>query len=166
MRLGWQALPWLIALEACSPVRNYQEAARSLRFTLERVQPRLKLAFPLDRSTLAFQITLAVDNPSTVPFHVRGFEGELGLEAPNGAHPIGHVGLLKALDLPPGGRADLTVEVSFACRDIREQWDALQGALGPEALGAWNLEGSLKLDAYGLSWQMPVKTRHTFGGAP
>ena len=138
-------------------MRNYQDAARDLRFSLSRVQPRVQLAF---------QITLAVENPSRVPFHVRGFEGDLSLESPDGTHPMGHVTLVQAMDLAPGALADLTVEVSFSCQDLQAQWSSLQAALRPEAFGAWTLEGLLKVDAYGLSWPLPVKTRQAFGGAP
>ena len=45
MRPGWIALPLLIAVPACSPVRGYQDAARSLRFSLDRIEPSLQLAF-------------------------------------------------------------------------------------------------------------------------
>lgn len=173
MRLGWLALPLIIAVEACAPVRNYQEAARSLRFTLDRVEPRLQLAFPLERSRLALQITVTVENPSSVPFHLQGFEGEVRLESagpsaqPSGRVaplPLGHVALLRALDLPPGGRADLAVEVSFFYQDLRDQWEPLQAALRPGASGTWSLQGTLSLDAYGVPWRLPVTTRRSFGG--
>ena len=166
MRLGWLALPLVMAVEACAPVRTYQEAARSLRFTLDRVEPRLQLAFPLDQSRLALQITLGVENPSTTPFHLQGFLGDLSLEATGGLLLLGHVELQNPMDLPPGGRAELTVAVSYLYRDLRAQWGPLQEALRKGAAGAWSLQGDLKLSAYGVSWQVPVKTRRTFGGAP
>jgi hypothetical protein len=166
MRLGWVALPLLIAVPACSPVRNYQEAARSLRFSLDRVEPRLELAFPLDRSRIHFDVTLGADNPSTVPFHLDRFEGSLRLEADGAVQPVGQIRLARALDLPAGGRAQLEVALSFGYRDLVQAWPALQAALNGQRPGAWELEGSLRGQVYGFPVQVPVHTRRTFGAAP
>lgn len=169
MRRGWLALPVLVALAAgpaCSPLPKVQAAARSLRFTVDRVEPRLQLAFPLDRTRLAIQITFTVDNPSDVAFHIKGFEGDLHLEAPSETFALGHVVLVNPLDLAPQGRATLTMAVSFAYQDLQAHWPAIQAALVPGAAGAWSLEGRLQIQAYGLSWALPVKTRQVLGGQP
>ena len=166
MRLGWVALPLLIAVEACSPVRKYQEAARSLRFSLDRVEPSFQLGFPLERSRLSFHLILGVDNPSTVPFHLRGFLGDLRMESLGSSAQVGHLELEKAVDLPAGGHAELAVEASFVYQNLKAQWGPLQSALRAESQGAWALEGELKLEAYGFPWQLPVKTRRPFGTAP
>ena len=165
MRPGWSALPVLLALAAgpaCSPVPRLQAAARSLRFTVDRVEPSLQLAFPLERTRLAIQITVTVDNPSEVAFHLKGFEGDLHLEVPSETFPLGHVALVKPLDLAPQGHATLTMAVSFAYRDLQDHWPAIQAALVPGAAGAWSLEGKLQLQAYGVNWALPVKTRQSF----
>jgi hypothetical protein len=166
MRLGWIALPLLIAAPACSPVRNYQEAARSLRFSLDRVEPRLELAFPLERSQVAFDVTLGVDNPSTVPFHLTRFEGSLRLEADGAVQPVGQIRLARALDLPAGGRAQLEVALSFGYQDLAKAWPALQAALNGGRPGAWELEGALAGEVYGFAVQVPVHTRRSFGAEP
>ena len=169
MRPGWRALPVLMALAAgpaCSPIPKVQAAARSLRFTVDRVEPRLQLAFPLDRTRLAIQITFTVDNPSDVAFHLKGFEGDLHLEVPSETFPLGHVALVKPLDLAPQGRATLTMAVAFAYQDLQDHWPAIQAVLIPGAAGAWSLAGQLQIQAYGLSWSLPVKTRQVIGGQP
>jgi len=166
MRLGWVALPLLIAAPACSPVRNYQEAARSLRFSLDRVEPRLELALPLDRSRVAFDVTLGVANPSTVPFHLLSFEGSLRLEAEGAALPVGQIRLARALDLPAGGQAQLEVALSFGYQDLAKAWPALQAALNGGRPGAWELEGSLAGEVYGFPVRVPVRTRRAFGPEP
>ena len=166
MHLGWLALPGVLAMVACAPVRTYQKAAQSLRFSLDRVQPGLELAFPLDRSRLSFQITLGVENPSKVPFHLQSFQGELRLASGDATPPVGQVTLVRPVELPAAGRTELTVEIAFRYQDLRDQWPALAATLGPDAAGAWSLDGQLKLEAYGIAWQVPVKTRRTFGGAP
>jgi hypothetical protein len=130
------------------------------------VEPSLQLALPLDRSRLFFLISVGVDNPSTTPFHLKAFSGDLRLETDGGPQPVGHLELVRALELPAGGRAELVLEVSFVYKDLRDQWAPLQAALRPGASGAWSLEGELNLDAYGFSWQLPVRTRRTFGSPP
>jgi hypothetical protein len=166
MRLGWVALPALVALAACSPARTYREAAQSLRFTLERVDPALHLAFPLDRSRVGFDLTLRVDNPSDVAFHLRGFEGAFRLGTGGEFRPLGQVALGRPLDLPPRGQADLAVSLSFTYQDLADRWPALLAALRGEQPGTWELAGTLQGVAYGVPIQVPVRTRRPFGAAP
>jgi len=165
MRLGWMALPMLVAATACNPVKEYQDAARSLRFTLERVQPSLELAFPLNRSRVAFNVILGVDNPSTVPFRVFGFEGTLRMETTGKLQPLGQVGMGQPLDLPAGGRAELPVVLSFTYQDLADRWPELQAVLHGEAAGSWELKGVLHAEVHGLPLQLPVRTRRSFGTA-
>ena len=166
MRPGWMALPLLIAVTACSPVRKYQEAAQSLRFTLDRVEPTLELAFPLDQSRITFNVTIGVENPSTVPFHLRDFEGAFRLEMGGELQPLGQVKLSRALDLPAGGKAQLTVALALGYRELADRWPEIQAALHGEASGAWELDGTLGGTVYGFPVQVPVRTRQTFGAAP
>ena len=165
MRLGWMALPLLVATTACHPVKDYQEAARSLRFTLERVQPNLELTFPLTRSRVTFNLILAVDNPSPVSFHVYGFEGALRMETTGKLQSVGQVGMGQPLDLPAGGRAELPVVLSFTYQDLADRWPELQAVLHGEAAGSWELKGVLHAEVHGLPLQLPVRTRRSFGTA-
>lgn len=166
MRLGWVALPALVALAACSPARTYREAAESLTFTLERVDPALHLAFPLDRSRVGFDLTLRVDNPSDVAFHLRGFEGAFRLETDGGFQPLGQVSLVRPLDLPAKGQADLAVSLTFTYQDLADRWPTLLAALRGERPGTWELAGTLQGTAYGIPVKVPVRTRRPFGAAP
>lgn len=165
MRKARLAFPILVLATACSPVRDYREAARSLRFHLDRVEPGVHLAFPLDRSRMAFRVVVGVDNPSTVPFHVLAFTGDLRLETRGADHAIGRLDLSRPLDLPPGGSGRMEVEVSFSYGDLRDNWVAIQAA-AQGGSGVWRLEGSLKAETYGFPIQFPVKSSRSFGGAP
>jgi hypothetical protein len=166
MRLGWAALPLLAAVTACSPARKYQEAARSLRFTLEQVEPDLQLAFPLVRSRIGFNLTVGVQNPSTVAFHLRTFEGTFRLELGYQHHTLGQVTLLSPLDLPAGGEAKLKVNLAFSYRDLAGLWPDLEATLDRNRPGAWELDGTLRGEVYGFPVTVPVRTRRTFGAAP
>jgi hypothetical protein len=166
MRAGWVAMALLMAFPACSPVRRYQEAARSLTFSLDRVEPRVQLAFPLERSRISFDLTVGVTNPSTVAFHIQRFQGAFRLDAGDGPRLLGQVQLMKPLDLPAGGQAGLRVALAFTYQDLADRWPLLQSVLHGERNGAWELEGTLGGTAYGVPLQLPVKTRRTFGTAP
>jgi hypothetical protein len=145
-------------------VKDYQEAAQHLRFTLERVEPSIHVSLPVDRSRIAFRVILRVENPSSVPFHVRSFEGGLKLELRNGPiRPLGAVELSSPLELPAGGSARMETEVSFAYQELRENWAAIQ-SVASGGSGAWHLEGFLCLEAFRIPIKLPVKSRNTFGG--
>jgi len=162
MRKGWLALPILVCATACSPLKEYQEAARSLRFHLDRVEPSLHLTLPVDRSRMAFKVLLGVDNPSTVPFHVVAFSGDLKLDARGSTGSIGRIELAKAVDLPAGGRAQLETELSFSYQELRDNWVALN-AIGKGGAGTGHLEGTLKAQAFGFPIQLPVHTSRAVG---
>jgi len=166
MRLAWVAVPLLMAAPACDSVRTYQEAARSLRFTLDRVEPRLQVAFPLDRSRITFDLILGVDNPSTVPFHVQSFQGDLRLESGGALHPVGRLELVRELELPARGHAQLAVQLALTYQDLKDHWGPLQDALHGKVPGAWKLEGALRAQAYGLPVKLPVTARSDFGVRP
>ncbi|HLO68017.1 MAG TPA: LEA type 2 family protein [Holophaga sp.] len=160
---AWRAVPVLVAMAACSPIREYEAAARSLRFRLARVEPQLRMALPLDRSRIAFKVVLEVENPSPVPFHVLGFAGDLALTFRDARRPLGRLELARPLDLPAGGMARMETELSFTYQELRENWTAIQ-AVASGAPGAWHLEGRLKAEAFGLPIQLPVRTTREFGG--
>ncbi|MGA2082652.1 MAG: LEA type 2 family protein [Holophaga sp.] len=160
------ALPLLVSVPACSPVRSYQEAARSLRFTLDRVDPTVQLAFPLDQSRIGFDLTVGVENPSTVPFNIRGFEGAFSLDTDGTPRPLGQVSLPRPLDLPAQGRARLEVALTFSYRDLAERWPVLEEVLHGERPGAWELTGTLRTEVHGIPVRLPVRIRRAIGAGP
>lgn len=164
MRLGRLAVPILLLAPACTQVREYQEAARSLSFRLERVEPQVRLALPLDRSGITFRIVVAVENPSKVAFHVAGFAGDLLLEAGGSPFTLGHVDLARPLDLAPASTGRMEAEVTFTYGDLRDHWARIE-AVTRGASGAWSLQGTLKAEAYGVPLSLPVRTRRAFGGS-
>ena len=63
---------------ALNPAIRYQEAARQLRFSLDRVEPKLELAFPLEESRLRLRLEVGVDNPTGQALRTREVSGEIG----------------------------------------------------------------------------------------
>jgi len=162
---AWRALPILACAIACSPIKDYTEAARALTFQLQRVEPRLHMALPLERSQVGFRVTLGVTNPSPVPFHVLGFTGQLRLEAGGAQRPIGRIELAQPLELPAGGQGRLEADLAFTYQDLKDNWPALVAAMCG-APGRWHLEGTLRATAYGFPVQLPVRTSRGQGDAP
>jgi LEA14-like dessication related protein len=165
MRPARLAFPILVVAAACSPVQTYRDAARTLSFHLDRVEPSVHLALPLDRSRMAFRVIVGVDNPSKVPFHLSGFTGDLKLETRGAVRSIGRMELARPLELPASGSASMEVEVSFTYGDLRDNWVPIQAA-AQGGSGVWHLEGTLKAEAHGIPLQFPVKSNRAFGGAP
>jgi len=160
---SWRAVPVLAVLAACSPVQEYQEAARSLRFRLVRLEPELRMALPLDRSRIAFRIVLEVENPSRVPFHVLGFGGDLALTWRGERRGLGRLELARPLDLPAGGTARMETELSFTYQELRDNWTAIQ-AVASGSAAEWHIEGQLRAEAFGFPIRVPVRTTRASGG--
>jgi LEA14-like dessication related protein len=165
MRRIWLAAPALFLLTGCAqfnPALMYQEAARQLRFSLDRVEPSIQLAFPLEDSRVGIRLRIAVDNPSQVHFRARGLSGQLKLEEGTAVHSIGQVAFSQGIDLPPGARSQMPVDLSFSYRDLKQAWGPL-GSVIRGHQGTWNLEGQLQLEAFGIPFTLPLRASKSTG---
>ena len=115
MRRFWvlPAVALLMGCEALSPALKYEAAARQLRFSLDRVEPRIELAFPLEQSRLRLRLEVGVDNPTEQRLRTRRVAGNLRLNAQGGDHALGAVGFPEGADLAPEGRSVLKVDVAL-----------------------------------------------------
>lgn len=165
MRGRWLAVPALLLLSGCAelnPALLYQNAARQLRFSLDRVEPSLQLAFPLEESRVGFRVVVGVDNPSQVRFRARSLGGKLALEDGTQTHAIGQVSFTQGVDLAPGSRSQMPVDLSFTYRELKQAWGPLGAAIRGRK-GTWHVEGQLQLEAYGLPFTLPIRTSKTTG---
>jgi len=165
MRRVWLAAPALFLLTGCAelnPARMYQEAARQLRFSLDRVEPSLQLAFPLENSRVAFRLTVGVDNPTQVRFHARSLGGRLSLEEGANTHAIGQVAFSRGLELPPGARSQVPVDLSFGYRELKQAWGPLAATLHGQK-GTWRLDGEAQIDAFGVPFTLPIRASKVSG---
>lgn len=163
MRKVWLAVPALFAISGCAGlVRNYQAAARQLRFDLERVEPSLQLSFPLEESRVGFRLIVGVDNPTQVHFRARGFTGRLALDGGTETHTIGQVTFSQGLELPPGSHSQIPVDLTFNYRELKQAWSPLTSTLRGQK-GTWRLEGQLQLEAFGIPFTVPIRPSKTTG---
>ena len=165
MRRAW-ILPLLVPLVGCqslNPALRYQEAARQLRFTLYRVDAKLDLAFPLERSHLRILIDMGVDNPSDQRLQTRRVSGDLHLKAQGGDFALGTVSFPEGADIAPGVRSTLRVEVALGYRELLAAWGPLSGAVQRHEPATWTLAGEARFAVLGIEFGVPFHTQKESG---
>lgn len=165
MRRLW-ALPVLllaVGCEAINPTLRYEEAARQLRFTLDRVDPQVELAFPLEQSRLRLRLEVGVDNPSDQRLRTRRVAGDLRLNAQGADHALGSVSFPEGADIAPKGRSILKVEVALGYADVKSAWGPLSGAVLRHEPATWNLSGEARFEVLGIEFGVPFRTRKDSG---
>lgn len=165
-RMKWLAVPALTLLGGCNlldPRVAYREAAQKLNVTLDRVEPKLDLAFPLDRSRLRLKLTLGVDNPSDLRLAARSLGGDIRLERNGRVFNIGRLSFEHGVDLPAHSRVPVIAEISIAYGDLKDALPALQGVVIENQSGVWTLDGTMQVDVLGIPFTAPLRTRKHVG---
>jgi LEA14-like dessication related protein len=166
MRQTWLAVPSLLLLCGCDmidPVAAYRAAAQKLRITLDRVEPNLDLAFPLEQSRLRLRLTLGVENPSDLRLRTRSIGGRVSLDANGTSRSIGAVDAPKGIDLPAGGRAPVVVDLSIAYADLKEAYGPLRSVVLDGRAATWRLDGQMTLDVMGVAVSVPIRSSKHVG---
>jgi len=165
MRRLWvlPALVLLVACDALNPALRYQEAARRLRFTLDRVDARIDLAFPPERSRLRILIDVDVDNPSDQRLRTRRVVGDLHLMTQGTDYALGVVSFPEGADIAPASRSVLKVEVALGYNDLRTAWGPLSGAVMRHEPATWSLAGEARFDVLGVEFGVPFHTQKESG---
>jgi len=152
------ALLVLVGCEALSPALKYEQAARQLRFTLDRVEPKIELAFPLERSRLRLRLEVGVDNPSDQRLRTRRVSGDLKLNAKGADHALGSVSFPEGADILPKGRSVLKVDVTLGYSDLKTAWGPLSGAVLRHEPATWSLAGEARFEVLGIEFGVPFRT--------
>ena len=162
----WLVLPALLVLVGCNalnPALRYEEAARQLRFRLDRVEPRVELAFPVEQSRLRMRLEVGVDNPSDQRLRSRRVSGELRLQSQHEDHAIGQVSFPEGADLAPKGRTTLRVDVAFGYADLKSAWGPLSRAVLRQEPATWTLAGEGRFEILGIEFGVPFRTAKESG---
>lgn len=165
MRWGWMAIPALLATTGCAelnPARIYQDAARQLRFSLDRVEPSLQLAFPLEDSRIGIRLVVGVENPTSVRFKVTGLAARIYLDEPAQSHSIGQVAFSRGIELVPNGRSQMPVDLGFTYRELNQGWGPINAAIRSKK-GTWRVEGNLQAEAFGFPITLPIRIVRVVG---
>lgn len=161
--LALSALVFLVGCEALNPALRYEEAARQLRFSLDRVEPQVELAFPLEQSRLRLRLEVGVDNPSDQRLRTRRVSGDLRLSAQGADHALGSVSFPEGADLVPRGRSTLKVDVTLGYGDLKTAWGPLSGAVLRREPATWGLNGEARFEVLGIEFGVPFRTRKDSG---
>lgn len=155
--LGILALLACVGCQSLDLAASYREAARNLKFHLDRVEPRLELAFPLERSRLRLRLHLGIENDSSLRLAARSLGGNLSMTVGDRTHALGLVGFPAGFDLAASHRSEAVAEIAFDYDAIKAAWGPLSEVLQHHAAATWHLEGEARLDVMGLPLTIPLR---------
>jgi hypothetical protein len=153
----------LTGCAALNPAVVLAEAAKQLRFSLDRVEPRLELAFPLEDSRLVLKMDLGVDNPTDYRLRTRRVGGALRLLQGGGDHAIGTVAFPQGMDLPSKQRSTLVTEVGLSYADVKAAWGPIKDAVVKREPATWKLGGEARFEALGIEFGVPFNASKNTG---
>ena len=146
-----------------NPALKYEEAARQLRFSLDRVEPHLELAFPLEESRLRLRLEVGVDNPTAQALRTREVSGDLRLRVQGAEHAIGTASFPEGAAIPAHNHSTLKVDLVFRHRDLKAAWSPLSHALLRHEPATWTLAGEARFEVLGITFGVPFRTRRETG---
>jgi len=144
------------------PVAAYRAAAQQLHFSLERVEPKVELAFPLDQSRIRFRFEMGVRNDSNLRLHARGLNCKLSLNSADQISAIGDIGLPGGFDVAAQGKATVPLDLALTYRDLQAVWRPIMDVVQHHKPAIWKLDGTANLEALGIGFDVPIhSTKHT-----
>jgi Late embryogenesis abundant protein len=146
-----------------NPALRYEEAARQLRFSLDRVEPKLELAFPLEQSRLRLRLDVGVDNPTDQRLRTRKVSGDLRLKLRDEEHALGTVAFPEGADIAAKGRTTLKVDVVFSQKDLQAAWSPLSRAVLRHDPATWTIAGEARFEILGIEFGVPFRARRESG---
>ena len=158
---GLALLP--LGCSTLNPALRYEEAARQLRFSLDRVEPKLELAFPLEQSRLRLRLDVGVENPTDQRLRTRKVSGDLRLKVRDEEHAIGTVSFPEGADIAAKGRSTLKVEVLFSQKDLQAAWSPLSRAVLRHDPATWTIAGEARFEVLGIEFGVPFRARRESG---
>ena len=164
MRLRWLAVPALVLLAGCTPVNTCKQAAKQLKFSLDRVEPTVHLAYPIEQSRVVLHLTVGTANPPQVRFKARSIKGHVVLESDGVVHDVGDLSTVQAIDLKPSARTPVAMDLAFTYGDLQKAWHALRMVSQGARPGTWKLDGEVGLDVLGVPVTTPLHVQKRASG--
>lgn len=155
------AVASLLMLTGCAaldPTAALRAAARELHFSLDKVSPRVELAFPLDQSRLVLDLDLGVQNDSGQRLRTRAVGGTLNLATAGANHGLGMVAFPEGMDIAAQSRSNLHAQVGLSYGQVREAWSAIRSSVVDHQPATWSLDGTAHVDVLGFDVAVPFKT--------
>ena len=161
------AVASLLALTVCAgfdPTAALRAAAKDLKFSLDKVSPRMELAYPLDQSRLVLDMDLGVQNGSKERLRTRAVGGSLNLATGGASHGLGVVAFPEGMDIAANGRSVLHAQVGLSYAQVKQAWGPIKAAALEHQAATWSLDGTAHLDVLGFDVAVPFKTSKGTGG--
>lgn len=156
------SLPLMCGCGMVDPVEAYRAAAKQLHFSLERVEPKVEMAFPMDQSRIRFRFIVGVRNDSDLRLRARGLSCKLSLNSGDQISTIGDVGLPMGFDVAAKNRASIPLELALTYRDLQAVWRPIVDVVQQHKSAIWKLDGTANLEALGIGFDVPIhSTKHT-----
>ncbi len=152
-----------LGCDALNPALRYEAAARQLRFTLDRVEPRVELAFPLEQSRLRVQVDIGVDNPSDQRLRTRRVGGTLQAATQGRNLSLGTLAFPEGVEIAPRGRSTLHLEVSLRYAEVKAAWAPLSAVVFRQERATWRLEGQARFEVLGIEFGVPLRVSRESG---
>lgn len=155
------AVASLLTLTGCAaldPTVALRAAAKELSFSLDKVSPRLELAFPLDQSRLVLDLDLGVQNNSGQRLRTRTVGGALNLATAGTSHGLGTVAFPEGMDIEARKRSNLHAQVGLSYGQVKEAWGAIRSSVVDHQPATWSLDGTAHVDVLGFDVAVPFKT--------
>jgi len=166
--LFFSALTLMLALTGCmkpSPERLIAEVddiINQLSFQIEKLEPKLRVELPIDRSGLDVIIHLGIETPTDKPINAKSFFGKLEIEQGGESNILGDVKFSGGVSVPARSSGTVPITLQFKYDDIRNAWKPLANvALGHVAV--WKLSGGLELTSGKNTYTVPVNLSTTTG---
>jgi len=160
--LSLASLLFMCGCGIVDPMAAYRAAAQQLHFSLERVEPKVELAFPLEQSRIRFRFMMGVRNDSDLRLHARGLNCKLSLNSADQLSTIGDIGLPGGFDVAAKGNATVPLELALTYRDLQAVWRPVMDVVQQHKPATWKLDGTANLEALGIGFDVPIhSTKHS-----
>jgi LEA14-like dessication related protein len=139
------------------------EIAKMFNFQMDRVEPRLNIALPLENSSIDFTIYLKVENTTGNPLTAMTFSGALELEQGGTSHYLGGISINNTISLPAKGTAFFPITLSLGYNAVRSAWGPLTSATTSNKASVWRLSGSMGIRINKVTVSVPVNLSKATG---
>jgi hypothetical protein len=160
----------LIALTGCTPPSasdllslTVGDISKMLDVKLDRLEPKINIAIPLDRSSFDVTIYLKVENSTNNLLTAMSFVGGLELEQGGTSHYIGGISINDTISLPSKGTALFPITLNLGFNAVRNAWIPLQSAVGSNQASVWRINGSMGVRVNKVTVSVPVNLTWPMG---
>ena len=162
--LALSALVLLVGCDAINPALQYQEAARQLQFSLDRVEPQIELAYPPGAVAPAPAPGRGRGQPhGPAPAHPARARGSAPDRPGWRTMPWAPSASRRAWIWPRRAGAPCGPKWCWATRICKSAWGPLTAAASRREPATWSLNGEARFEVLGIEFGVPFRTSKASG---